>query len=133
MSVTEKRTVIIEVPCLPPASGSLNSRACWQVRARERKKFMMQVGYAAVGAGIKDENLMKVKAMVEIELVVKANRRRDPDNLTGLCYKPVMDSLVCIGLLADDSQKYVSLKPVVVTVDPKRAPRTIIRVWELLV
>lgn len=120
--------IVITVPQLPPASQSPNSRAHYMVKHRERKDYMAMVGLSALAAGVKDCKLSKAK--VGIELVFPNNRRRDSDNAGIRASKPVLDCLVNLGILQDDSAEHVTLEPVQLTVDSKRAPATVIRIQE---
>ncbi len=47
-------------------------------------------------------------AHVSITFVYKTRRRRDPDNLSGLC-KPILDVLVSEGILKDDDAEHLML------------------------
>jgi len=89
---------------------------------------MQMVGLAALAKGVKDWKLSGVE--IGFDLIVAQKRRRDADNLMARVGKPVLDSLVNLGVLVDDSIEHVAVRFVTVTVDPVRAPRTIISIWQ---
>ena len=84
------------------------------------------VGWTLLSAGMKD--LLIRRATVGLEYVVAAERRRDPDNWATRGGKPILDALVNMGILLDDDSKHVTLTPPLFTVDPSRAPLTIVRI-----
>lgn len=49
------------------------------------------------------------RAEVVVEFVYPTHRRRDPDNLAGLC-KPLLDGLVDAGVLEADDVDHVALR-----------------------
>ena len=98
------------------------------MRARERKEFMRAVGLAVLAAGIKDWKLTGVE--ITGELIVVERRRRDSDNLMIRFAKPILDSLVRLGVLVDDSVEHVVVRSVVAVIDPVRAPKTVVEIWQ---
>lgn len=120
--------VHIFIPMLPPASGSPNARVHWSRRYSERKAFMAQVGLAILSVGCKD--MRWAKAVVGIEYLVKIKRRRDADNWHARG-KPILDALVNLGVLRDDSVEHVRLLQPDFTVNPELAPASVVRIWEV--
>lgn len=118
------------VPMLPPASQSPNARYHWGRKARDRKEYMEQVARAILVAGLRlKSNLSGV--VVDVELVYAYHRRRDGDNFSIMWSKPVLDALVRLGFLKDDSVEHVTVLSPKITVDRARAPRTIVTLTEV--
>lgn len=121
------KALTITVPMLPPASQSPNSRAHFGTKYRDRSEFMEQVGKACLYAGLKLRSKLS-GVTISIEMVFAQHRRRDGDNFGIVANKPVLDALVRLGVLLDDSVEHVTPLPPTITVDPQRAPMTIIRI-----
>jgi Holliday junction resolvase RusA-like endonuclease len=110
---------------LPPAECSPNSRCHWSVKKRAGDNYGNEIYYTATLVSRPHFN----KAVVSLELVVKDHRRRDLDNFWTR-FKPGMDALVRAGILEDDDMEHVQHGDIKVTVDPARAPMTIIKIQE---
>jgi Holliday junction resolvase RusA-like endonuclease len=95
--------LIFNLPYLPPASYSPNSRASW---AEKRGKYgdnnrvLEDVRMVVLEAGWDSEPMPAARVWVTFHLPTK--RKLDHDNLTARM-KPIFDALVTVGVLADDS------------------------------
>ena len=94
----------IELPYLPPASFSPNSRVHWAVRSKDGKMAKEDV-YYLLRAQCTTIPQLKVVAL-KYTIVVPDNRRRDYDNFISRT-KPITDALVAAGLLKDDTPQYI--------------------------
>lgn len=94
----------LELPYLPPASFSPNSRCHWSKRHRDGKVVENNVFY------LLREQFATIprfkRANLHYTMVVPDSRRRDYENFVARC-KPVTDALVTAGLIPDDAPKYV--------------------------
>lgn len=65
--------------------------------------------HKAVYAQLKNQNKgLRITCPVYIRFCwIEANRRRDPDNVSSYGRKVILDALVDLGVLVDDSQKYI--------------------------
>lgn len=94
----------IELPYLPPASFSPNSRVHWSVRSKDGEMVKNDV-YDLLRAQLTTIPQLKAIAL-KYTIVVPDNRRRDYDNFISRT-KPITDSLVHAGLLPDDTPQYI--------------------------
>ena len=94
----------IELPYLPPASFSPNSRVHWSARAADGKTVKEDV-YYLLRAQLTTIPQLKAIAL-KYTIVVPDNRRRDYDNFISRT-KPITDALVHAGLLPDDTPQYI--------------------------
>lgn len=69
------------------------------------------------------------KPVLQIEYVLKRHGRYDVDNWQTR-FKSGLDALVKLEILQDDNSNYLTVLPLIFTIDPKRAPQTIIRIKE---
>ena len=96
--------MIIELPYLPPASFSPNSRVHWAVRGRDNVKvkadvyFLLREQYHTIPSF----KAIKLKYTV----VVPDRRRRDADNFRAMT-KPITDALTLCGIIRDDTPQYI--------------------------
>ena len=95
---------------MPPSALSLNGRRRLHWSAvRKLQAAAGEVAYHAIREANAAENVrIRAKARVQIDLVYPGFRRRDPDGLAGLA-KPILDSLVALGVLLDDDSEHVEL------------------------
>lgn len=125
----------IEVPLLPPAELSPNSRCHWAERYRVSQVFHDAVYYSAmdtINRSFLDKpwpRPMK-KARLNLTFIFAQGGRRDKDNLVGM-FKPGLDALVKVRLIEDDDAKHLELGEVKVEVDKRRAPLTIVELEEI--
>ena len=94
----------IELPYLPPASFSPNSRVHWAVRSKDGKIVKEDV-YHLLREQCTTIPHLKAVALKYI-IVVPDQRRRDYDNFISRT-KPITDALVAAGLIADDTPEYI--------------------------
>ena len=121
--------MIITVHQLPPKEYSPNARVHWTARKRAGDIYSDEVFAEAVNA----RNLVNWQrlefAQVNIEIVFAEDRIRDEDNHRAR-FKPGLDALVMSGIIQYDDMKHIVCR-VSVTVDPTRAPMTIITVTSM--
>ena len=133
------RTIIVEIPLLPPRElGPNRSRAMhWGQVARVKRLWQSAVYYAAFnhsGASFR-------RASVNISVVVKDRRSiMDTDNIIAIM-KSAIDMLtardrhgqVGLGLIIDDGPEYLNIAtPIEWIVDKGRAPLTVLKFTEIL-
>jgi len=130
-----------------------NRGAHWSRRHTEAKLWEWRVLVAMRRAGVSDNGWIviegtdpvqnragkwftrdrrrKERRAVEIIRHIRTHREqiRDDDNLA-YTVKPVLDALTRIGLIVDDSRKWIDLAPVLQCVSPDRA-MTVIRIRRL--
>lgn len=103
-SHTKKCTYLrIELPWLPPASYSPNSRAGWQEKRGPRgdnNKVQDDVRVLVLEAGWDGEVFPAARCWATFHLPTRA--KRDHDNLVARTV-PIWNALVRLGVLADDS------------------------------
>ena len=96
--------MIIELPYLPPASFSPNSRAHWAVRSRDGQMVKADVYF------LLREQYRTIPSYKAIELhytiVVPDRRRRDADNFRAMT-KPITDALTLCDIIIDDTPQYI--------------------------
>ena len=94
----------LELPYLPPASFSPNSRVHWSVRSRDSKQVQKDVLY------LLREQFRIIPSYKAIALkyciVVPDSRRRDYENFVSRC-KPITDAIVRCGIVKDDAPEYI--------------------------
>uniref|UniRef100_A0A6M3LSS4 Uncharacterized protein n=1 Tax=viral metagenome TaxID=1070528 RepID=A0A6M3LSS4_9ZZZZ len=115
----------IEVPLLPPAEYSPNSRCHWAIKKKAGDAF----GFAVYLLALEQKKSMIPfeKAEVSLTVIFKQNRRHDPDNFWTR-FKPGMDALVRAGILKDDDTEHVKLGELNLVNDSRLAPLTIITI-----
>ena len=97
-------SIRIELPYLPPASFSPNSRVHWAVRSKDGKMVKEDVYYLLRA---QCATIPQLKAItLKYTIVVPDNRRRDYDNFISRT-KPITDALVSAGLIPDDTPEYI--------------------------
>jgi len=90
--------------CDVPPSANVYQRAHWAVKRRLRQRFAW---------------IMRTELMLQtipapptgkrsVTITIHRNRALDPDNLTGGC-KPLIDAMRDIGLIKNDSPKWITL------------------------
>jgi|TARA_R100000306_G_scaffold27198_1_gene30717 Holliday junction resolvase RusA-like endonuclease len=117
--------ISVELPYLPPAEFSRNSRVHWTALHRAKDKVYDDIYIALMEAGYK-RNYTYIKAKVTLTFYLPDQRNRDADNLITRS-KPVLDGLVRAELLADDNLKTIG-SPIYQFEYRKRRPGTLIRV-----
>jgi hypothetical protein len=90
---------------LPPSPNQLRGQH-WSVAHRARKKVQAEVWYSWLCAGKPLANGRKAVLQLHIEA---HGLRDDEDNRTARM-KPVLDSLVDVGALQDDSPQYLEMR-----------------------
>jgi crossover junction endodeoxyribonuclease RusA len=116
----------VDIPFERPLS--LNDRHHHMVKARLVTKWRETAGWAIKAARIPPCQ----KVSVEFLYYPRDNRRRDPDNLVA-SMKPVVDALVDVGVVPDDTEVYVYRSfPSIQPAQPKRTGgRFLLRVTRL--
>ena len=94
-------TVSITYPSLPPREFSRNSRVHWSVLHRVQNQVTDDMLALLLESGWRHQEPPD-RSVVSIEVVLPDKRRRDADNLITSC-KPLLDALVKLGVLSDDS------------------------------
>ncbi len=124
----------VEIEALPPEEWSQNWKGSFIDRYRAGRQYQQLVFYSLVSA----RNLAKrqkqgwapfEKAVLDLLLIFPERRERDEDNLRAR-FKPGQDALVQAEYIKTDTQQHLILGPIVVLVDPDRAPMTIIDIRE---
>ena len=126
----------IEVPLLPPAEYSGNSRAHWTKKYEEGRVYQSAVFYSCIDARNKavltGSRYLFIKALLNLTFIFPIQRRRDPDNCLAR-FKPGLDAIVQAGLILDDDTEHLKIGNPDILVDSDRAPLTIIELSEELV
>ncbi|MBA7645897.1 hypothetical protein ES703_53657 [subsurface metagenome] len=131
MSEMLKGKMRIEVPFLPPAEYSPNSRVCWLVKYKAGKVYHDAVYYCCVDARNREyrRDFPLAKARLNLTVVFAEERLRDQDNLLAR-FKPGLDAVVDAGLILGDDVEHLEIGRVEAVVDLKPAPLTIIELEE---
>ncbi len=117
--------VIFSVPIVPPSPNAL--RRAYRDRFAYRRLRMTWESYLFAALSLDARNELrslahrKAKMVVTIEIV--HGQLYDEDNLVG-SVKPVLDALVNIGVLADDSSEYLKLR-----VEQRQQKSAQTRIW----
>lgn len=85
------------VPGIMPGQNIIIGRATRWLYRKEKKAWGQRVAFA-----IREAQLVPMRRVRITWDWVERNRRRDPDNFTGLSKKFILDALVTSGILADD-------------------------------
>ena len=117
--------ISIELPYLPPAEFSRNSRAHWTQLHRAKDRVYDDIHVALLEAGFRKEYIY-YRAHVTLTFYLPDQRQRDADNMITRS-KPVLDGLVRAELLADDNLKTIGA-PTYQFEYRKRRPGTLIKV-----
>lgn len=124
----------VEVPFLPPAEYSPNSRNFWAEQYQAGKEYHDAVFYYCVDArnrGYRQAmSFPFLRALLTLTFVFPQLRRRDADNLQTR-FKPGLDAVVDAGLILDDDVEHLVIDPLEIEVDRDRAPLTIIELEEV--
>jgi len=124
-----EKEMSIEIPFLPPAECSPNSRNFWAGKHKAGRVYHDAVFYYCVDARNRGYSqgmsLPFTKARLNLTFVFPQHRRRDQDNLLAR-FKPGLDGIVDAALLLDDDAEHLEIGEVDIVVDPERAPLTII-------
>lgn len=124
----------IEVPFLPPAEYSPNSRSFWAEQYQAGKEYHDAVFYYCVSSrntGYRSGGAYPfLRAKLTLTFVFPQQRRRDAYNLLAR-FKPGLDAVVDAGLILDDDVEHLVIEPLVIEVDKARAPLTIINIEEV--
>jgi hypothetical protein len=67
--------------------------------------------------------LMAKHRQMQVQVTIHNAREYDPDNLVG-CQKPLLDALVMMKLIHDDSRQWLKLEPVRYKYCPRAAKKT---------
>ncbi len=105
---------------LPDMKGSINGQR--GIKLQERMRHIQQARerwYWLIREQIPPQDALRAPLRLVLEVRWPDNRTRDPDGVLQAC-KPLIDGLVAIGLLTDDSHKYV--RELVVRSVPKGEP-----------
>lgn len=95
---------------------SLNDRQHHMAKARSVALWRDAAGFVLRAARV--PQCLRVRVM--LEYVPAQERRRDPDNLVA-SMKPVVDALVDVGIVVDDTQEFVEREwPRIAKADPRR-------------
>ena len=99
-----KQVISFKIDDIPPSNNQYLGRTGtnWNYN-REKKKFHQLIEVASYN---KIPNEPINKSNIHIHYIFPDNRRRDPDNYSG---KMLLDPLVSLGIIQDDSFKCVDL------------------------
>ena len=130
------RYLRIMYPALPPVEFSLNgSQVHWRKKHAanlEVRETMMALlneqGHNAKFNSRENGQNLIWRAKVTLTVTFPVKRKRDDDNLRARC-KPILDSLVHWGVLADDSYENIG-RPEIIPVVQRGASQTLIEVQE---
>ena len=96
--------VTIKLPIVTPSPNKL-----LRMHFTERTRLRNEYGWLLVAAGAKDEQYQAGwKEWRQVEIMSFRKRLLDPDNLVG-SMKILLDAMQEVGLLFDDSAKYLTL------------------------
>ena len=122
MIVKKKEKMIkLELPLITPSNNKL-LRTHWAVRRKLKVYYMDEIVTAMIDGGFTDY----AEGKRTCEVTSHRKRLLDPDNLTG-GIKMLLDALVELKLLKDDSPKWCDLK---VGQKKARTPKTVIELKE---
>ena len=121
-----KRTLIIDMPHLPPRELNPNTKLHWAVKYKAIQEAKEEIGWLAKAQWGTDEPMMK--ARVSYTFHAKDRRKRDLDNLLSAC-KAYQDGLIEVGVLFYDDAEHLEIGRVALKNDT--ADRTVILVEEL--
>lgn len=123
-----KRKLRIEIPALPSKALSPNARGSFWARYREGRR-LKELVYLLARKEMKGFGRPMQHASLKLTYIFAQRRRRDPDNFLAMG-KYIADGLVQAGVIEDDSAEHLTILPVRLKVDRKRAPLTIVEVKE---
>jgi hypothetical protein len=95
-------------------------RAHWAARRRDRESWRAHVRRAC------GRRRTRVRGRVRLEISVHRRARQDPDNAYA-SVKPLLDALVHVGWLEDDSAELLTLEVTEHEEPQKAAERTVVR------
>jgi Holliday junction resolvase RusA-like endonuclease len=110
--------VTLTIPGEPPRSRNAADKLHWSARQRERDGWKWLVREAWAKAG---RPTVAGPVAVRFALFFRRAARRDLDNCVAAC-KPILDGLVDVGCIEDDSSRIVRSIELSVAVD-KANPR----------
>jgi crossover junction endodeoxyribonuclease RusA len=100
----------------PPASA--NDRDHWRVKAKKVADIRFEARYAVVTQAPDLGKILTPHIRVGLVYVPRDARRRDPDNLVVPLFKALVDGLVDVGIVPDDTPEYVTREfPVILPPD----------------
>lgn len=106
-----------------PPSANVFLRTHFRERKQQKEKF-----YALLYGAFFHENVTKAKGKRKVKLWLRSKKPRDYPNLFLAADKLILDNMVRLGWLLDDSQKWLSLEVVGEVGDE---PQTIIEISEV--
>ena len=115
----------IELPISTPLS--LNDRSHWSVKGRQVAALRRDAGWCAREAKIARCRKIKVTLIYE----PRNERRRDKDNLVATL-KPVVDGLVDVGVIPDDTPEHIEYDMPLIDVPNGKRGRLIVIVERVL-
>ena len=129
--LTEKMSLKIEIPGLPPKEANPNFRGFWAKKAKAVKESRQMALLCAINAS-EGRPPWYVKAEVSITLVIADMRYyRDPDNALA-SLKPAIDGCVDAGVILGDDDRHLRYKlPISYRINRQEAPKTILEFEEL--
>ena len=121
-------SVHLTIPLVPVSNNKL-LRMHWRDRRRLNRQWLDEIWVALHQARVKGRpELDRVRIRIEIQ---RPRRRRDDDNTRG-GLKPVLDAMVKLGLLADDSTEVIdSLEVMEVNCADSDPRHTVIKVTQI--
>jgi hypothetical protein len=121
--------LVLNIPRVPKSPNALRGRH-WTVKHKDRNDWLKHVTVATLLQGWKPGPLFPkpFKRAVKIE-VHSAARFMDPDNLQA-SRKPILDSLVEMGVLYDDAAEYCE-STITQHKSTRKDARTIIEISDL--
>lgn len=108
-----ERSLRFEIPALPPAELSPNSRCHWARRHHANHSWKVEVYWAVRGALGREglpSTVMFANANAAITFVVPDKRKRDPDNFIARM-KPTWDVLQDCKVLEGDDWQHFTIQP----------------------
>lgn len=105
----------------PPLS--LNDRGHWRGRARVIRSVRQEAAWRVRAAEIPHCD----RIHVQFVYVPRDSRRRDPENLIAT-QKALIDGLVEAGVVDDDTPRYVTWSPPMITTPDPKDPRMMLQI-----
>lgn len=113
-----------ELPITRPLS--LNDRSHWSAKAAQVAQLREDAGWCALAARIERCDQVSVTLIYE----PRDKRRRDKDNLVATL-KPVVDALVDVGVIPDDTPEHVEYEMPLIDAPNGRQGRLIVMVEKI--
>ena len=117
----------VEIPYLPPAALSPNSRAHWGTKARATAQCRRDAYLCAVVDG----GVPLKRARLKVIIYIKDKRAiRDADNTIASC-KAFIDGCVDAVIIPDDTPAHLTIDGIEYIVSKEKAPMTVLEFKEV--